>query len=315
MLYNIDKTNGILTSTSDNAYAIGTITQNNNENNFSSVKNITSTWKLQNNDTLINTDEVYVDTSINSNDIIMVYYNNILSIVPNDKAEEGIIAINDILTSNDNKVTSLHKMDDAYKVFDNDPDSFFKMDITDNITYKFDNKIILKHYYLKTDGNLENGWFIEGSVDGTNWATISTETKYSVSKTINGDIFNIQTPGNFLYYRLSVSDTKSVKIYDLKLLNNNQRYRIDTKDITKGHKIDKCFINTEQIKINDIQLTKISADVINAEIVENTLKIKILYKDIELDANKYEFKILFFYKNNQFLGLNSDIYKNTNKPI
>jgi len=315
MIFNVDTSNNTLKALSNKAFAKGVLTQLTGENNFSSVKNLVSSWKLENNLTKVENDKVIVNAFINPNDIIILYYNNILSVVPYGKSTKTLIPLNKILSANGENASSYSKSPDAYKAFDAEPNTYFEMAATDNLEYKFEQKQIINRYYLKTDGNLENGWNIEGSVDGTNWATISSETKYSVAGTIPGGTFIIQTPGNFLAYRLSVIDTKRLKIGSFDLLDNTQLCAIDTTDITKGNKADKCFISTEQIQINDMECIKKEAHVLNATIENNNLNIKISHADLSVASNKYTFKILFFHKNNEFIGLDSDIYKNTDKPI
>jgi len=89
MIFNVDTSNNTLKALSNKAFAKGVLTQSTGENNFSSVKNLVSSWKLENNLTKVENDKVIVNAFINPNDIIILYYNNILSVVPYGKSTLG----------------------------------------------------------------------------------------------------------------------------------------------------------------------------------------------------------------------------------
>ncbi|MDF2851826.1 hypothetical protein [Sphingobacterium multivorum] len=72
--------------------------------------------------------------------------------------------------------------------------------------------------YTLTSGNdaIERdpkSWFLEGSLDGTNWVTIDARTNESFPNRIQTRRFNVQKPGSYKFYRLNVTENVGSSLF------------------------------------------------------------------------------------------------------
>ena len=333
MILNIDTTNNTLLSTDIPSYAEGTITQDTGENDFSSVKNLISTWNLTSVLTVASTDSAKINTRIFSDSIIIISYNNNYYRLDNIYASDIKDPIFLPMTSNttpEGTVLSSSNASDAWQAFDNDDTTYTTItdaSTTGNLGYKFKNNESYKilEYYLKTGDNsgadysLSNGWTIEGSTDGVNWSTIGDYQGIdNINKAITGGFFKIQSPGVFQAYRLVVTSTNNPRIYTFNLIDPNNVTLLDTTSITSGGTIDDCFVSSDKILFNNIESTKIDIDWSNITLNGTKLRVNITHSDNDLggiNTNIITNRIEINSIGNEFISLDSDLYKNTNKPV
>lgn len=72
--------------------------------------------------------------------------------------------------------------------------------------------------YTLTSGNdaIERdpkSWFLEGSLDGTNWVIIDTRTNESFPNRIQTRRFNVQKPGSYKFYRLNITENVGSSLF------------------------------------------------------------------------------------------------------
>ncbi|WP_346089050.1 hypothetical protein [Sphingobacterium ginsenosidimutans] len=72
--------------------------------------------------------------------------------------------------------------------------------------------------YTLTSGNdaIERdpkSWFLEGSLDGTNWVVIDTRTNESFPNRIQTRRFNVQKPGSYKFYRLNITENVGSSLF------------------------------------------------------------------------------------------------------
>ena len=332
MIKNIDTTNNTLLAIDLPSYAEGNITQDASENDFSSVKNLTSSWLLSNTLSTSSADNVITNTLIEPDSIIIISYNSNYQKLDFSNVtyiEEPIFQPMTSNTAPEGTAISSQNGTAEYKAFDNDTSTYFEISDASNtgyIGYKFKNNESYKiyQYYLKTGDNsgtdysLSSGWTVEGSVDGTNWATIGDyQGVDNINRAIGGGIFSIQSPGSFEAYRLVVAASNSPRIYNFNLLDSSKICSLDTSSITAGGTADGCFISNDKIFFNDYESTKIDIDWNNITINGSKIEVHISHADNDLgniNTNIITNRIEIHTIGNEFLGLDSDLFKNTNKP-
>lgn len=72
--------------------------------------------------------------------------------------------------------------------------------------------------YTLTSGNDEiardpKSWFLEGSLDGTNWVIIDSRTDESFPNRIETRRFNVQKPGSYKFYRLNITENVGNRLF------------------------------------------------------------------------------------------------------
>lgn len=164
---------------------------------------------------------------------------------------------------------------------------------------------------------LANNFKIEGTLDGTNWATISIHnlsnfngTEFGAELIGPGKVFDIQTPGDFIGYRLTVlSSTRNsrARIYTLDFLGEDGT-SIDTTDVTNGEVPSGIYKFEEVVKINNN--VAVEKDIVTEYGGNGTSLLAFpIYHDISLTGRELTAEIDFKTTGNTATEISGKIFK------
>jgi len=282
MTENVTTDSGVLRSTAINGKASNILTQDENDTDFQSLRNISV--KFQYNNASISTSSgifkslcpLHIGDKINANGVDIILDNVTLSqdsFVPTltSNTSSGVVSGN--LGSVDSS--------ELYKLFDLSTSANLSSDIQNAyINYHFDNAIQVDRIFLELD-SFDVMTTIEGSVDGTNYTTIFSDI-------ITDKEIIIPLPGTFNDYKITILDSKIWK--NIQILDNSGDYS----DISNSLSVipDKVFIENI-IKINGVLL--IGDTTFTYDDINKVFNVDTTYNDVIVTGRTLETLIYFKY--------------------
>jgi len=320
-LFNVTTQNNTLLATAYTANAVSEIvTQDAGDNDFESVRDTRVHWRLANisDQSLSSTDHLVSTSPLQDGDRILVRLNDgsIRDAVASG-VTSGTAPVHAPMTSNTLPAGEVMDSDgstDAWKAFDGDNETQVAASANagDWYQYQFENNTpqTIYTYYIATtqySSGYAIQWVIEGSLDGTNWATISTE-QTTHGTTYAGQIFQIESPGEFSYYRLRFTYINQyVYLKSFHLLDGTGS-TMDTTAITNGEVPDQVFKFTDQIFYNGSPA--IEKDVFYEYGTTGTkLAVISQYHDVLVGGRTLETKINFTAASNEVVEITGQVYK------
>jgi len=328
-LMNVTNTNGELTATANNSFAIAEpINQVTGENDFESLRDIRTRMLLSNicDVSLSTADRAVLKTPISTGDrIFIVDGNNIIhdtlasNILP---ANQGLIPV---MTSNTAPVgvvsatNTLSNQNDAYKLFDNIGTYSFSLKKSDipsgYITYNFANNtpvkatkflVNIKNEYYQSYNTHE--FILKGSNDGVNYVTLSV-AKSNSSFAQGDNLFNIQNPGSFSYYSVTgvSNDGYQVTLRKIQLYAEGGQ-SIDTSAITKGSIPKHVYKYSPPVSFNGVKALEKD---IYKEFGTNgeSLYIASIFNDVLVNGRTIITRIDFDSTGDEMLELTAQVFK------
>jgi len=268
-LYNVTTVNNTLLSTANTANCESEIiNQDAGDTDFESIRDTRVHWRLNNISSGLSSADLLVSTvPIQNGDRIFIRKDD-NSIY--DTTAQGVVQntapIHPNMTSNnapEGVALSSPADTDAFKAFDGDDGTYttMKLDVGSWIQYQFKNNTptSVSSFYFRTHTTNAYQHYhyiafnIEGSLDGDNWSTISTHPTLAYYE--DGEIFQIESPGSYSYYRLictdvgNSADTYHNYVVSFSLLSESGN-TVDTSGITLGETPTHVFKFTDTIKFN-----------------------------------------------------------------
>ena len=319
-LFNVTTEENTLLAVRHDAHAISElVNQNAEDTDFESAREMRAHWLLSNISTLLSSaDTLITSTPIVDGERIFIRLNDgtivdtIASGVQPDTA-----SLVPRMTSNDSPAGQCVHYDfgsdprtDPWKVFDGDELTVIQLGnasiAPSGIGYSFENQEphLVTQYYLRDTSNGTFSWKIEGSVNGVDWSTISTEVSESI---FVGKIYTIQSPGEFGHYRVVFSQYSTYNIIaSFDLLGTGSS--VDTSSVTNGETPDQVFKFEEEVLLNGIKATEKD---IYYEFGNwgSKLYALTLYEDLTLDGRVFSTRINFTATGNAMTELTAQIFK------
>lgn len=320
-LFNVTTQNNTLLATAYTANAVSeVVNQDAGDNDFESVRNTRVHWRLANisDQTLSSTDHLVSTAPLQNGDRILVRLDDgsIRDVVASG-VTAGTAPVHAPMTSNtlpagEAKDNQGHT--DAWKAFDGDNNTYISDYFYSDewLQYQFANNTpqTIYTYYVNTSqysANYDINWVIEGSLDGTNWATISSENS-THGVTYAGQIFQIESPGEFSYYRIRFTYINQyVYVKSFHLLDGAGSV-MDTTSITDGQIPDQVFKFTDQIFYNGSPA--IEKDVFyEYGTTGDKMAVTSQYHDVLVGGRTLETKINFTSASNEVVEITGQVYK------
>lgn len=302
------------------------IFQNVEDTDFESIRETRVHWRLANIAEAGSTANTLVtNTPLQNGDRIFIRLNNgqIYDTIASGVAQ-STATIHPPMTSNtlpSGVASSSSAGATAWRAFDGDAATGNDMyaDVGEWIQYQFiDNTPTVVYTYMIKHEYGMYGFVIEGSLDGTNWSTISTED-VGASNDPNwlntGRIFTIDSPGAFSYYRCRITrsaytagSTALRNFYAFHLLTPNGT-SADTTAITNGEVPDQVFKYTDKISFNG-GAPAVEKDVYYEYGTTGTkLYVLSLYHDVLLNGRILSTRIDFSTAGNEATEITGQVYK------
>ena len=311
---NMDTSDG-LTSTGLNAFAVSNAFLQSQGQNFKVLKDLKTKWKLV--DLSHNNTK---DTFTISN--IVINTSDILYIVKDDLSihkitEPSITYVqhlaNKVMTSNvlpSNEIIDVNNSSNAYLAFDNDESTNVQYTtVNDYIIHKFDTPQKILDIFIKCDVDYSiTSLRIEGSTDGTNYATITILGGDNQIDISNGKFFSIQSPGMFTHYKFiitALNDNNLVKLNTLNLLSSID-CNVDTSSITAGEIPKSGFRFSDKVSLNDNYLTSTAE---KATLEDDGLQLIMGYDDLSINDKSIVTKVEINTIGNSFKEITGMLYK------
>lgn len=321
-LYNVTTVNNTLLAVNHFAHATSEgILQNAEDTDFESIREIRAHWKLANIVQAGSTaDTAVTNVPVETGDRIFIRHNSVI----HDTFAVGVAhseaLIHPVMTSNTSpsgvaSSTDDNNSADAWKVFDGNVDTYtyLKAAVGNYFQYNFQDNTptIVYNYYVKYAEYIK-GWVIEGSLDGVNWSTISSEYNSDRRWCATGRRFSIDSPGAFSYYRLRVTSTListySTQFHAFHLLTP-EGTTIDTSLITQGGVPSQVFRFEDLVRFNGGN-PAVEKDIFY-EYGETGEKLYVLalYNDVLLTGRILQTKVEFSAADNELTELTGQIFK------
>ncbi len=308
-LYNVSTSGNSLKAIGNPSHATSELVlQDAEDTDFESIRETRVHWKLANISTNQSTaDTAVTNVSVSNGDRIFIRKNSgeIIDTVAAGVsiAESCVVPIMTSNTSPEGVAYSGQSGGDAWKAFNaNDSDSVYHGDANIVLQYTFKDNVPVQinNFYLKTDRN-DTNFLVEGSVDGTNWSTISTFNNVDT----RGTVFTIESPGEFSSYRIkNTSASWRVSAWDLL----GDGVSIDTTAITAGETPDQVFLYKDSISFNGA--VAVEKDIFYE--YGNTglsLYALTLYEDVVLTGRQIQTRIDFSATGNIASEITGQVYK------
>lgn len=196
----------------------------------------------------------------------------------------------------------------AWYAFDNDESTTNTVGVYYNgwVSYQFENNTptLINQFKLKTD-YYDGSYRLEGSLDGTNWATIG---EYGPLDAKNGVILDVQSPGEFSHYRIiNLRYNTWVYFSTFWLLSNDGR-KIDTTNATQGEIPQNVFRFTDTVSFNSTIATEQD---IYYEYGTSGSKLYALslYNNVQLAGRQVTTRVDFGTNGNEVTEITGQLYK------
>ena len=242
MLHNVITTDGVLTSTAINASANNTLTQDANDFDFESIRDISAKF-IYDNISISDTEGIFKSKiPIKIGDEIVIDD----LVITLDNIVQTTSSFVPVLTSNTSSGEVSGNFDEAnlYKLFTDDAPTIAGPDLG-YVNYHFDTPTIIQRIILSLD-SYDTHIIVEGSTDGSNYTTL-------INTTLTNNVINIDIPGSYSDYKITLDDAKTWN--KIQLTN----YQGDVSDISSVISTIPTNVYIENnIKINDSTLTKLS---------------------------------------------------------
>ncbi len=322
-LFNVTTSQNTLLAMTHNAHAISeTVPQNAGDTDFESARETRVHWKLADLSQGNTADTYKINAPIQNGDRIFIRHNNTMY----DTLASGVVQsqtlVHPNMTSNTlpSGTASSSVGANAWKFFDGDintgadtsADGFW-------CSYNFlDNQPqTIYSYYARFGYHTTNLYYtagatsfvIEGSMDGTNWSTISTEN-FAAAAYCNGLIKQIDSPGSFSHYRFRVTGyiNNNIDMMAFHLLSNEGNTG-NCSTITQGATPQAVFKLNDKVSFNG-QPSLVEKD-IYYEYGNTGLKLYAvqIFNDQLLDGRNLQTRVDFKTAGNEMTELTSNIFK------
>ena len=258
-LYNVTTAGNTLLATAHIAHSTSEqVIQNVEDTDFESIRETRVHWQLANiSDGFSTANHLVTNTPLANGDRIFIRKSNG---VIYDTVASGVVSstapVHAPMTSNTlPQGIAASSNGVAWNAFDNNLATGCDMvtNVGHWVQYQFvDNTpTTIYSYYIKHEGFV-TGFVIEGSLDGTNWSTISSEYNADTLYWLNGRTHSIDSPGAFSYYRWRITSNganTTRTLYAFHLLSPNGT-TADTTSITAGETPTQVFKFTDTISFN-----------------------------------------------------------------
>lgn len=309
-LFNVSTSGATLAAIGYPAHATSElILQDGGDTDFESIRETRVHWNLANISTAASTaDTCITNTTLVNGDRIFIRKNNgsiVDTFVTGASSEESTVVPN--MTSNtvpEGVASGANTASESYFAFDGNDATATHVYNYQWIQYQFkDNTPTLINRYAFKATDSSGGWTIEGSVDGVNFSTISTQ---SAIDTRTKRIYTIESPGEFSVYRFNPNSDFSGQVYCFDLLGDG--VSIDTSAITLGEVPDQVFKFEDTISFNGA--TAIEKDIFYEYGTAGTaLYALTLYEDVTLTGRQIQTRVDFSASGNKSVEITGQIYK------
>lgn len=323
-LYNVTTVNNTLLATEYVANATSeVVNQDAGDTDFESVRESRVHWRLQNiSDGSLSSADTLVSTApLQNGDRMFLRLNSgaIYDILASN-VTVGTTPVHPNMTSNtqpEGVAKSNTDSTDDYLIFDGDDNTKRGSSLyTDHWAYyQFKDNVpqTIYSYYIKatssyTGTTQEFNFKIEGSLDGVNWATISTENSSHNEINSSGHIYQIESPGSFSYYRIYFTDIYSYAYLNSFSLLSGSGSIMDTSAYTNGEIPDQVFKFTDTLAYNgNIAVEK---DVFYEYGTSGTkLAVTSLYNDVLVGGRTLTTHLEFTTSGNEIVEITGQVYK------
>lgn len=263
-LLNVSNASGKLLALTNTGTAIAeVINQDAGDTDFESIREARAVWNLANiSDISSSADTLVSKVPITAGDrLFLVKDNGSIFDFTAGAVTKSTIGMQPNMTSNTVPSgvvlgTGIQTAADAYKAFDGNSATYVQSNYNTAVAmqYQFANneRKYVDQVYLKmfnASGSSTTQIKILGSNDGINWVTISNYIGYSNTTLQNGTVINIQSPGEFSYYKLYTPNCNYMLFQEISFLINTGD-SINTSAITQGEIPSRVFKFEDKIKFN-----------------------------------------------------------------
>lgn len=289
------------------------------DTDFESIRETRVYWRLANiSSGLSSANTLVSDTPIFTNDRIFIRTNNGAIY---DTTAQGVVQntapIHPNMTSNtlpQGTVIDNSNRSDAWKAFDGNPATYTASNYYTNhwVGYNFFNnephQVFSYHLKFNSGGNSfnSNNWVIEGSLDGTNWSTISTEVRGDLSA---GTTYNIESPGFFSWYRIRFTYIENYNAIKLFSLLGPGGTTVDTTAVTNGEIPDQVFKFTDTVSFNGAAAATQKDVFYEYGTTGTKLSVTSLYNDYSLGGRTLKTRFDFTSAGNEVTEITGQIFK------
>lgn len=321
MLDNVHIDGSALISDSSAGVAVSEIiTQDAADTDFESVRDTRVRWLLNNicDVTQSTTDKAAIIGDVQEGDrIFIVDANNTpIETVATNVTVELLSGFIPAMTSNTapSGVASANNTEGApWYIFDGNSGSGILLGSSPYVQYEFPQPTEALYFYYKMQfysSNITYEFKLQGSNDGTNWATIDTFSLFiSTYQEIKEETRKIAAPGLFKYYKIisEATSTNNIRMYDIQLFTEPGK-TIDTSAVTNGTIPKYVYRFEDKIKFNSTLCTEKS---IYKEFGTHgsQLYVQNLYNDALISGRTLQTTVEFSAPGNEVLEITGQIYK------